>query len=319
MLKFSTMSQIQEKLKASIAEIQNLKRVRKHFEKTQLDLDDAYDKLDVLDAELDQEYQDLKQLENLSMKSLFHKILGSKEEQIEKERQEYLQATLKYNAFKKNVEILEFEKTVLEKKLGDVSLLENKVKTLKKEREKELLRSGSEIGNKLLSLHKEEDSIELMTKEFSEAINAGAKSVQIIERMIHYLEQARNWGNWDMMGKGRMASYNKHSAIDNAREASYTAKHLLDRFQHELYDIGGPGNYNFNIELNSLQNFTDIFFDNLISDWIMQQKIKNALANVYAVRDKIVRIIQSLDSEQRKFEKQLSQINHQKEQLILNS
>lgn len=313
------MSRIQENLKATIAEIQNLKRVRKHYEKTQIDLDSAYDQLDLLADQLDKEYQDLKQLENLSMKSLFHKVLGSKEEQIEKERQEYLQATLKYNAFKKNVEILEFEKTVLEKKLGDVSLLENKLKTLKKEREKELLRSGSEIGNKLLILHKKEDSIELLTKEFSEAIAAGSKSVQVIEKMMHFLEQARNWGNWDMMGKGRMASYNKHSAIDNAREVSYSAKHLLDRFQQELYDIGGPGNYNFNIELNSLQNFTDIFFDNLISDWIMQQKIKNALANVNSVRDKVVRILQSLNSEQRNFEKQLSQINHQKEQLILSS
>ena len=312
------MSQVQHALQQTLQEIQNLKRVQKHLDKINIELGDAYKELDRLADKLEKEYQDIKQLENLSMKSLFHKILGSKEEQMEKERQEYLQASLKYNEFKKSLEILEFERSVLEKKLVDISLLENKLKTLKKQREQELLASGTPISQKLRSLHRELDKLEVRRKEFADAIEAGRKANAVIDKMLHFLEKAKNWGDWDMMGKGRMASYNKHSAIDQAREASYNAKYLLDRFQQELYDLG-TRNYNFNLQLNNLQNFTDIFFDNLISDWIMQQKIKNALANVYAVRDKVDRLVQSLQIDLEEITPKLQAIQKEKEAIILNA
>lgn len=312
------MSQIQTTLQETLQEIQNLKRVQKHLDKINKELENSYKELDRLEDKLEKEYQDIKQLENLSMKSLFHKILGSKEEQMEKERQEYLQATLKYNEFKKSMEILEFEQKVLQKKIVDISLLENKLKTLKKKREQELLEAGTPISQKLQKLHAQLDKLEVRKKEFNDAITAGQKANAVIDKMLHYLEKARNWGDWDMMGKGRMASYNKHSAIDQAREASYNAKYLLDRFQQELYDLG-TRNYNFNIQLNNLQNFTDIFFDNLISDWIMQQKIKNALANVYSVRDKIDRILHSLKIDLQEITPAMQAVQKDIENIVLSS
>jgi cobalamin biosynthesis Co2+ chelatase CbiK len=312
------MSQVQSALQQTLQEIQNLKRVQKHLDKINLELDSANRELTVLADRLEKEYQDIKQLESLSMKSLFHKILGSKEEQMEKERQEYLQATLKYNEFKKSLEILEFERTVLQKKLVDVSLLQNKLKTLKKQREQELLNSGTGVSQTLKRIHAKLDKLEIRRKEFDDAIVAGKKSSAIIDQMLHYLEKAKNWGDWDMMGKGRMASYNKHSAIDQAREASINAKYHLDRFQQELFDLG-TRNYNFNLQINNLQNFTDIFFDNLISDWIMQQKIKNALANVYSVRDKVDRIVHSLEIDLEEITPILNDLQKEKESIILNS
>lgn len=312
------MSQVQTALQETLQEIQNLKRVQKHLEKINLELSSAYQELDRLADRLEKEYQDIKDLENLSMKSLFHKILGSKEEQMEKERQEYLQATLKYNEFKKSLEILEFERTVLVKKLVDTTFLESKLKTLKKQREQELLNSGTPISQKLKKLHIQLDKLEIRRKEFTDAILAGQKASAVIDKMLHHLEKAKNWGDWDMVGKGRMASYNKHSAIDQARESSYNAKYLLDRFQQELFDLG-TDHYNFNLQLNNLQNFTDIFFDNLISDWIMQQKIKNALANVYAVRDKVDRIIRSLELDLDENTVELQTIRKEKEAIVLSS
>ena len=47
------------------------------------------------------EFEDIENLEKLGMKALFYKVLGSQEEQLEKERQEYLQASLKYDQVRK--------------------------------------------------------------------------------------------------------------------------------------------------------------------------------------------------------------------------
>ena len=138
----------------------------------------------------------------------------------------------------------------------------------------------------------------------------------MLEKMLTFLQQAKNWGNWDMMGKGRMASYNKHDAIDRARDSAYQAKHLLNRFQQDLYSLGA-GSFSFDVTMESLSSFTDIFFDNLISDWIMQQKVKNALSNVFSVRDKVNRILQSLESDLLKIDENIKTLTAAQEKIIL--
>lgn len=311
-------SETQQELHRTLEEIQNVKNIKKHFEKTEAELQKVYRQLDKFEKKLDKEYNDWKQLESLSVKSLFHKVLGSKEEQIEKERQEYLQASLKYNEYKKSADILEYEKSLLEKKLIDVTLLQNKLKTLKKQRAKELISSNSPKGAELRQILKKSDKQIVLRNELRRAIKSGSDALKMLEKMLAMLQQAKNWGNWDMMGKGRMASYNKHDAIDRAREAAYHSKHLLNKFQQELYSLGA-GNFSFDIRMDSLASFTDIFFDNLISDWIIQQKIKNALSNVFSVKDKVNRIIQSLENDLVKVDENVKNLEAARERIILNS
>lgn len=308
----------QEELHKTLEEIQNVKNVRKHLAQTNSELIRANKALDKFEKLLDKEYNDWKQLESLSVKSLFHKVLGSKEEQIEKERQEYLQASLKFNGMKKSVDILEYEKSLLEKKIVDISLLENKLKTLKKQRIQELIRSNSPSGKELKELLKKIDKQIILRNEVRRTVKTGSDAAKVLERMLAFLQQAKNWGNWDMMGKGRMASYNKHDAVDRARETAFQAKHVLGKFQQDLYNLGA-GSFTFDIRIDSLSSFTDIFFDNLISDWIIQQKIKNALSNVFSVKDKVNRIIQSLQNDLKKIGVNLQELEAAKEKIVLNS
>ena len=72
----------QKELHKTLEEIQNVKNVRKHLAKTNSELSKAYKGLSKFEKLLDKEYNDWKQLESMSLKSLFHKVLGSKEEQI---------------------------------------------------------------------------------------------------------------------------------------------------------------------------------------------------------------------------------------------
>lgn len=308
----------QKELHKTLEEIQNIKNVRKHLAKTNSELTKAYKDLSKFEKLLDKEYNDWKQLESLSVKSLFHKVLGSKEEQIEKERQEYLQASLKFNGMKKTVDILEYEKSLLEKKIVDISLLQNKLKTLKKQRAQELISSNSPSGKELKEVLRQIDSQIVLRNEVRRTTRTGGEASKILERMLNFLQQAKNWGNWDMMGKGRMASYNKHDAVDRARETAFQAKHILGKFQQDLYSVGA-GSFTFDIRIDSLSSFTDIFFDNLISDWIIQQKIKNALSNVYSVQDKVNRILQSLENDLKKVEEKLIELDEAKEKIILSA
>ena len=89
--------------------------------------------MEVLQKELDRkielenilkdEDKDVKKLESLSITSIFYSILGSKHQQLEKERQEMLSARLKYDECCKSVLALEREivsyKASLNSLLGD--------------------------------------------------------------------------------------------------------------------------------------------------------------------------------------------------------
>jgi len=307
----------QDRIKEVLEKLVELQRVEKHFQSTLNQLDNAYEKLDELHDILEKEYKDVKELEGLSMRSLFHKVLGSKEDQIEKERQEYLQASLKYNEFKKTVELLEFERDLLKKKITDVSILQNSLEELKAKREKELLMSNSQQGKELMRIVHQIDQLISYRKELSEAREAGNDAMHNLKVLIQFLKKAKDWGSWDMMGnQTRQASYYKRDSIDQAREASYHAKHHLNRFQKELYDIG-ESQYNFEVNIGNFNTFTDIFFDNLISDWIIQQKIKNALHNVDGVYDKVQRLIQSIDHKIGGIESEEIKLHEAKDKIIL--
>lgn len=311
------MTATQLKIQEVLEKLVESKKIETHYDQTLDRLQEAYDKLDELHDILQKEYKDVQELESLNLKSLFKKVLGSREEQIQKERQEYLQASLKYNDFKKSVELLEYERDLLKKKLTDGDILNKELKKLKEKRKNELLNSGSMEGKELISIVKDLDRIISYKGELNNALDTGHKCEQHLKRLVHYLETAGEWGKWDMAGGGRHASFNKMNAIDKAREASYHVKHHLAKFQQDLYNIGGQ-RYNLDINIGSFNRFTDVFFDNLISDWIIQQKINNALNNIRGVNDTVIRLMQGLQAEIQSKNAKAIDLNVRKNEILLS-
>ena len=137
--------------------------------------------------------------------------------------------------------------------------------------------------------------------------------------MVHHLKQAKQWGNWDMVGgrQGRHASYSKHASIDKAKNISVWVKHELINLNKELKDIGHKKEH-FQLNLDNFSSFTDIFFDNLISDWVIQQKISNTLSNTASVRDRIALIVESIRNEIRKVELQITQLQSDRDKILMS-
>ncbi len=313
------MSDTQSQLRDTFQKIEHSKKVARHLEAVNQQLTEAQTNLDQLSRQLEKEFKDIEKLENLSLKGLFHKVLGSKEEQIEKERQEYLQVSLKYDEAKKSTDLLAYERDLLEEKVQSLPKLKAKLNSLIKKREQHLLRENSNVERQLLELLRAMDDRTRYIAALEQVKDTGIKVQSVLEKMIYHLQRAKNWGQWDMTTRQRGASYQKHSEIDRARELSYQAQHMLGRFQRDLQQIYGQQHFSFNVQFDSFNRFTDIFFDNLISDWIVQRKIQNALNNVLNVKDQIIRINQSLDGESTKTEDQLTSLEQQRKQIIIDS
>ena len=246
-------------------------------------------------------------------------MLGSKEEQIEKERQEYLQVSLKYDEAKKSVELLEYEEQILRNKIIDEDLLRKNVQVLFKVREKELIEATSKQGREILAILQQIDEHTAQMRNLKHVKKNGQQALSMLEKMLGHLSKARDWGQWDMTGSRKNAGYFKHSSIDKAKDLSYRVKHLLVRFKEDLRAIYGVNTIDFSIHFASFNRFTDVFFDNLISDWIIQQKIQHALSNVASVRDRVLRILQSLDADIEKSKLAINDLKKVRRQIIITS
>lgn len=311
-------SNIQLQIKETIEQYESLKHIKAHISEIDIQLKATYDKIKIMDGQLDKELEDINSLESLSVKSIFYKTLGSKEEQLEKERQEYLELSLKYKEYKKETELMEYERGLLSKKLNSIPLVEKKLQELKNRRETEILSSpNTTLKNEFKELlHKMDVNIAL-AKELEEAIIEGQKSLKILSNIIAYLQKAEDWGRWDMYGDNRRAKYIKKQSIDQALRLLPSAQHQLNMLMRELADLG-EREIVLKLDTVHFDKFRDFFFDNLISDWIIQQRIRNTLNNIEATTSHVKRIILSLEQERKSVAQKLLSLNATKESLILS-
>jgi hypothetical protein len=92
------------------------------------------------------------------------------------------------------------------------------------------------------------------------------------------LNSAKNWGLVDLFGGGTITSLIKHSKMGNARQYMEQAKYDLSNFSRELNDVNMA--CNLNIDVGGFLTFADFFFDGVIADWLVQDRINEARRQV---------------------------------------
>ncbi len=298
-----------EEIQKEISNFRSLQKADDHMHSLKYEIDKAYAELHALENRLDKEYRDYEKLEGKSIKGFFYNVLGSKEEQLEKERQEYLQLSLKFDEVKASIKLKEFERDVLAKKVAQYNTSEKRLKELKKKREAYLLRTNSMDSHRLREIINKMDDVTRLLTDIDEAVAVGDKLLGHLTKMVQLLQNARNWGRWDMQGgrQGRMYKYQKQTNIDRAKNVAYQIQNVMSTFEREVLDVYPEfRGIQMTFDLDRFNGFTDVFFDNLISDWIVQQKIVNSLNNVKAIQDRVTRLLHSLNLDQEKAE-QISQ------------
>ncbi len=308
------LSEIQTQIQATIGELETLKKINSHLTEINSQLQMSYSKIEIMDAQLDKELRDIDELEKIGVKALFHRTLGSQEQQLEKERQDYLELSLKYKQVKAEVELMEYERELLKKKSVKLPQIQNKLIQLKDLRQKEILNgSDLQLREDYLTVLDKLDLNVAISKEIDEALDTGQESIRSVESIISALNKASDWGDWT---PERKAKYAKQRAMDDAIRLLPIARHRLNLFVKEMADLGEN---DIQIKLNPLQfnSFTDFFFDNLISDWIVQKKIVSTRNDLMRTLSYIKRLVMTLNREAQLIQKEQISLQHQKENILL--
>lgn len=297
-----------------IVKLREKEKLENVLKKNKEALTDNARKLKELADIMEKEGRDLKKLESLSLTGLFYTILGSKEEQLDKERQEFLAAKLRYDEAQKSVNDLEEAVSKLTSELSAYVGIEQQYERVMKEKESYILEHGDENSRQLMSLIEKLAGLKAGSKELEEAISAGNTVKESVKHLVASLESAGNWGTWDMLGGGFIVTAVKYSKIDEAEDHFHTVQQLLRKFKHELEDV--DTNIDLNVNVGSFEAFADYFLDGLIFDWIVQSRIEDSLNNAVKLEADIDNIMRVLKRNLYELEEKRQAVEKEKNSLI---
>jgi hypothetical protein len=290
-------------------------KLRADLRRAQDDLQRARARLAELQAITDQEDRDVRRLEGLSMTALFLTILGSKEEQLQKERQEYLSAHLKSLQSQHAVQTLEGEVERLNYELVRLGDADARLQTLLEKKEALLAQAGDATARQLAELSEQIGDVQTQLKELAEAIAAGQAARSGIDKVLDDLQSAQGWGVWDLLGGDLLATAIKHSRIDDARQAVVAVQESLGRFQRELADVEQTAQFIVE-DIGQFETFADYFFDGLIIDWVVQSRIDRSLDNARATALRLDDLLAQLEARKTALQDQMNRLEESKSSLV---
>ncbi|WP_409342043.1 hypothetical protein [Paenibacillus sp. MBLB4367] len=247
-----------------------------------------------LEVQLEMEQEDVDKLTRMSLTNLFHTILRSKEEQLEMERQQALAAAMKLQEAKGQLDEIDAELKRLGDDLAKYGGAEREYDKLMAEKES-ALRNLPEAAKTLSEMEEQLADQTVLVKEISEAWTAGKRVLASLTVASESLDKAENWGKWDMLGGGAISTHLKHNNVDDAKQYIYQANHLMRGFKEELTDL--KRSIHIDIDISELLKMADYWFDGLITDWIVQGRIRNSQEQVLGAIHQVRTVVNQLQTE----------------------
>ena len=284
-------------LNKRIQEIEEQKRLKEKLQQTLkklgVDLASETARLEQLSRTLEKEQVDVNRLEKTSLTALFYSVLGSREDQLQKERQELLAVQLHYQQCKHQLDNLRRERESILAQLQPLLNLQSEYQRVMVEKERILTQSNDPVARDLIEISTRCANLNADIKESGEAIAAGNEVVTGLDQVLDSLLRASNWGTWDMLGGGLLVTAAKHNAIDEAREGIHQVQSRLSSFRRELADV--RASIDLRIDISDFESFADYIFDGLIADWVVQSRIDDSLDRARKARRAVDQAVEKLE------------------------
>lgn len=232
--------------------------------------------------QVEKEYKDVQRLETQPLISLFNQVLRSRKEQIEKERQEYLMAIMEYDECCQHIELLNYEKELIENSLDDekevISDIESNLEML----EIAELRDKGSVLNRYKELLTDVKALAKLQIEIDEALDVINNIQEHFRIMINQINEAQDLNNWGKFYKEiQEARKLRKSYIDQAHTHIHLIKNLFGVLKAELQDVKDMKEYFKQSEV-LIRGFNVAYYDHLIDDWVNDSNLMDTLSSTMA-------------------------------------
>lgn len=274
------------------------------------------DKVRDLELAKEKEEEDVEKLQGRSLSVLFHKILGKQQEMLDKEQLEAYEAAVKYDAAVRELETVKQNLNALRDEKVELQGSEDRYKRALRARIDELRRQKDAVGEKMTQLQEHKGELRKQQREVEEAEAAGRSALAIAESILDSLDSAKSWSTWDLIGGGGLVSdLVKHGHLDDAQDKVENLQVALGRFHTELMDVSISAD--LEVRVDGFLKFADFFFDGLLADWMVRDRINGSAEQVQEVRRSIEKIMDRLRSIGHQIEKEMQRMEAQIEEMAL--
>ncbi len=132
----------------------------------------------------------------------------------------------------------------------------------------------------------------MLHKEINKAYNAGLRAQEALNEALYYLERAKDIGILDIVGGSLITSLSKYKNIEKANSYIDIFERNMRSFAKQLLDVKFQGN--LKVEISTFLKVTDIYFDQIASDTIVQKKIADSLKIAQELKPKVDEIVLKL-------------------------
>lgn len=297
-----------------------IRLAKSHLQDVQRRLSQARSVVDRLAQLLNENYETMESLELKSLKNIFKTVLGNKEAQLEMRRQEYLQVVLQYHEARKSVELLQFEEGVLKEQVNTEGHIDQQLEKAIVTHRADILAAHPTLSDQIIAIEKNISKISGNRKELEEAKFVGEEILEVLSVIMRNLNRASDWGSWDAMDFSRkLEAKAKNLFMDKAMANVYIAQLLFERFEKELQDIHNHKEIRRSYHFHDFGNFTEVYYNRLIADWVIQKRIKDSKQIVEGVHSSTSMIVASLNHEIEQSEIQIENLKSEIEHLIKGS
>ena len=272
-------------------------------------------------AELEQimlrERKDVDRLEGRSLAAFFYHMSGKMDEKLDIERREYYAARVKYDACARELEAIEQDIEATEEDLADLADCETRYAQAMEQKRQTIEAAGTPESEQLLKQESELTYLTSQERELEEAIAAGTAALRTTAEIMQTIESAKDWATFDLLGGGLLADFAKHDKLDDAQHMVEDLQVQLQRFNKELSDVTIRAY--IQVSIDGMLKFADFFFDGLLADTAVLEKIKQALHQVEQTREDILTILRQLQDELEEVRHRHSNIQKNVDTLVLST
>ncbi|WP_052476448.1 hypothetical protein [Cohnella kolymensis] len=311
----SVIAEWNEQLQICREKLQLKEKWERRLSNLNIDLEDENRRRAELLDLLRKEEADAEKLKTASFSQFFLNLFGRLEDKLRMEEREAAEAKLRYDAAESALAAIHREKTVVIAQLSEVNDVESQYARLLTDKESWINEHDRQTSDRLEELSLQIGTTRAIAKELLEAVYAAEEVKAALTKAEETLTSAQNWGTYDMIGGGFIATAVKHGRIDEAAAHVQDAQHGLRKLDKELRDINWDSNA-AGVNMSGMLVFADFFFDGLISDWIVQGKISSSLESVQRRLEEISGLKARLTQEKVRLDNSIAELTTQRKLLL---
>ncbi len=230
-----------------------------------------------LESALDAEQADVRRLEQTSLTKVWATLRGDATERLALERAEADAALLAVTAAQARLKSALAEDARVRREHDALRGSDDAYRDALSAHEAAVHASAGAAAAALSQLAVELGVAEARRREIAEAVEALRAARSALDEALSKLDSAGGWSTYDtFFGGGLVADMVKHSRIDEATDAFVRVNRALERLSVELTDVGIAALEG--VEISDMLAVFDVLFDNILSDWMVRDRISQAQA-----------------------------------------